>query len=149
MTRMFRKFFSRLNRRDDGYVLIVVIGLGLLMVAMVATALTVTSSGEQKADSDTDWNGALAAAYAGIEDYTSRVENDSSYTRFGNPAAPFSSGSTGLTLPTGAAANPAFNITAAPHGARSPDLPAKLSFDTRSTTPSSEPPGSCSCGPRA
>ena len=78
---MFRRIYRRLHARDEsGYILIVVIGLGLIMVAMVATALTVTSSGQRKADSDTDWNAALAAAYAGIEDYTSRVENDSSYT---------------------------------------------------------------------
>ena len=102
----------RLRRSDDsGYVLAVVIGLGLVMLLMIATTLTMTTSGEQKSDTDTDWNGALAAAYAGVEDYKSRIENDSSYARFGNPSDPYTATSTNITLPTGSSANPAFNIT--------------------------------------
>src|SRR5690606_18566226 len=52
-----------------------------------------------------------AAAYAGIEDYSSRVENDPSYVKFGNPASPFSSASPHLQLPTGTNENPAFTVT--------------------------------------
>ena len=111
---MIGHLLKRLRRSDDsGYVLPVVIGLGLIMLLMVATTLTMTTSGEQKSDTDTDWNAALAAAYAGIEDYKGRVQNDSSYVRYGNPADPYSSTSTGLSMPTGSSANPAFNITAA------------------------------------
>lgn len=109
---MIAHILNRLRRSDDsGYVLAVVIGLGLVMLLMVATTLTMTTSGEQKSDTDTDWNAALAAAYAGVEDYKSRVENDSSYVRFGNPSDPYTASSTGITLPTGSSANPAFNIT--------------------------------------
>jgi hypothetical protein len=105
---------KRLRRSDDsGYVLAVVIGLGLIMLLMIATTLTMTTSGEQKSDTDTDWNAALSAAYAGVEDYKSRVENDSSYARFGNPSDPYTATSTGISLPTGSSANPAFNITSA------------------------------------
>jgi len=107
------RFLKRLRRSDDsGYVLAIVIGLGLVMLLMIATTLTMTTSGEQKSDTDTDWNAALAAAYAGVEDYKSRVENDSSYVRFGNPSDPYTATSTGISLPTGSSANPAFNITA-------------------------------------
>lgn len=110
---MIRRIAKRLRRSDDsGYVLAVVIGLGLVMLLMVATTLTMTTSGEQKSDTDTDWNAALAAAYAGVEDYKSRVENDTSYARFGNPSDPYTASSTGITLPTGSSANPAFNIAA-------------------------------------
>jgi len=102
----------RLRRSDDsGYVLAVVIGLGLIMLLMVATTLTMTTSGESKSDTDADWNAALAAAYAGVEDYKSRVENDTSYARYGNPSDPYTATSTNITLPTGSSANPAFNIT--------------------------------------
>lgn len=97
--------------RDEGYALPVVMGLGLLMLTLVATSVSVTLSGEQKSKTDEEWNAALAAAYAGIEDYKSRLENDVSYSRYGNPSAPFSTQSTGLSLPTGTSANKAFSIT--------------------------------------
>jgi hypothetical protein len=66
-----------------------VIGLGMVMLLLIATALAVTSSGSQKAATETNWNAALAAAYAGVEDYKSRIENDVRYSRYGNPDAPF------------------------------------------------------------
>lgn len=109
---MIRMIRGRRGGDDRGYVLPVVLGLGLVMMLSVATALSLTVSGSQKADTDQDWNAALAAAYAGIEDYQSRVENDTSYVRYGNPASSFSGSSTGLTLPTGSSANPAFTVTA-------------------------------------
>ncbi len=101
----------RLIRREEGYVLPMVLGLGIVLVLVTATALASTSSGSVKSDTEADWNAALAAAYAGIEDYTSRVENDTSYVRFGNSASEFSSASPGLTLPAGSAANPAFDVS--------------------------------------
>lgn len=113
MRRMFALLGGPRSGRDDGgYVLPVVLGLGLVMTLTVATALAVTLSGSQKADTDQDWNAALAAAYAGVEDYQSRVENDTSYVRYGNPGSTFSASSTALTLPTGSSANSAFAIDA-------------------------------------
>lgn len=121
---------SRLRggRDDGGYVLPVVMGLGLVMTLIVATALAVTLSGTQKSDTDQDWNAALAAAYAGVEDYQSRVENDTSYVRYGNPSSPFSATSTSLTLPTGANANPAFTITAGGQWAEVPGSDGQAQF---------------------
>ncbi|MEP6843733.1 MAG: hypothetical protein ABJA11_09430, partial [Pseudolysinimonas sp.] len=104
---------ERLRRNDDsGYVLAVVIGLGLIMLLLVATTLSVTTSGETKSYKDSSWNAALAAAYAGIEDYKSRIANDSGYARYGNPNDPYTGTASGLTLPTGAAANIAFTYGA-------------------------------------
>lgn len=100
----------RLIRREDGYVLPMVLGLGLVLILVTATALSSTSSGNVKADTEADWNAALAAAYAGIEDYASRLENDPGYVRYGNTASDFSDGSNALSLPTGANANPAFDV---------------------------------------
>jgi hypothetical protein len=103
----------RLRRStDEGYVLAVVLGLGLVMIILVTTSVAVTSSGEQKAHTEANWNAALSAAFAGVEDYKSRVENDTGYSRYGNPAAPFSVHSTNLQMPTGASANAAFTATA-------------------------------------
>ncbi|MBN9140689.1 MAG: hypothetical protein J0H23_07670 [Micrococcales bacterium] len=118
----------RLLRREDGYVLPLVLGIGLVLVLIAATTLASTVSGERKADTETDWNAALAAAYAGVEDYSSRVANDPSYVKFGNPASPFSAASTGLSLPSGSNANPAFNITAGSDWATVPGSGGKAKF---------------------
>lgn len=110
---MFRRLLRSIRRDDDGYALLAVLGIGIVLLVMVATSLGVASSGYKKARGDDDWNGALSAAYGGLDEYRSRLANDSRYYTYGNPSAPFSasSGST-LTLPAGAAVNPAFDIGA-------------------------------------
>jgi hypothetical protein len=106
VTRRFRAMTS-----EDGVALPTVFGLGLVMLMLVASAMTVVTGGLQKTNTDEDWNGALAAAYAGVEEYQSRLANDATYQKYGNPAAPFTSGTgSTVTLPTGANANPAFGI---------------------------------------
>ncbi|RJT88568.1 hypothetical protein D6T64_10405 [Cryobacterium melibiosiphilum] len=102
---------SRLQH-EAGAALLMVVGVGLVLVLMVATAMTFSVSGHVKSVSDENWNAAMAAAYAGIEDYESRIADDSAYVRFGDATAAFSTGST-LTLPTGSAVNPAFGSGAA------------------------------------
>ena len=92
---------------EAGAALLMVIGIGLVLVLMVATAMTFSVSGQVKAVSDQSWNAAMAAAYAGVEDYESHIADDSAYVRYGNSAAAFSVGST-LIMPTGTATNPAF-----------------------------------------
>lgn len=109
----------RTSKDDLGYVLVAVTGIGIVMLLFVATSLTVASSGYRKAHTDDDWNAALSAAYGGLEEYQTRLSNDSTYVKYGNPAAPFSatstsSGSAGgttlLALPTGTKRNAAFGI---------------------------------------
>jgi hypothetical protein len=105
------KLARTLRTRDDGVALPTVFGLALLMLVLVASAMTVSTRGIVKTSTDEDTTGALAAAYAGVEEYQSRLANDSNYQKFGNPAAPFSlSSASSLSLPTGANANPAFGI---------------------------------------
>ncbi|THG30233.1 hypothetical protein E6C64_13365 [Naasia lichenicola] len=110
------------GQKDAGYTLIVVTGIGLVMLLFVATSLTVASSGYKKAHTDDDWNAALSAAYGGLEEYQTRLSNDSTYVKYGNPSAPFSAtstdtgtaaGSTLLTLPGTPNVNTAFGIGAA------------------------------------
>ncbi len=103
----------RAAQRDQGVALVVVIGIGMLMLMLVATSLTVAAGGLRKTDTNQDWNGALDAAYAGVEEYQSRLASDTGYYRYGNPAAPFSKApisSSSVTLPTGSNANPAFGV---------------------------------------
>ncbi len=98
---------------DQGIALIVVLALGMLMLVLVATAMTVALSGLTKTNTDQDLNGATDAAYAGVEEYQSRLATDSTYYTYGNPAAAFSKtpiSSSVVVLPTGTATNPAFGI---------------------------------------
>jgi hypothetical protein len=100
-------------RRDEGLALIVVIGIAAVLSVLVTTALSVSLGGLVKARADQDWNGAIAAAYAGVDEYKSKLANDNTYMRYGNPDAPFSATSKAagaLALPTGSGTNPAFGI---------------------------------------
>lgn len=84
----------RLRLRSDsesGIAMVTVIAVGAVL-AMLAVAGVAFSLGTlNKARSDQDWNGALAAAYAAVEEYQSQLSNDPSYVRFGNPASTYSS----------------------------------------------------------
>ncbi len=109
-----RNLRLRLQQGQEGVALVVVIGVASVLMLLVTVAVATSLTGVVKSRSDQSWNSAIAAAYAGIEDYKSKIANNSAYYRYGNPAAPFtsSSGST-VTLPTGADTNPAFGTGAA------------------------------------
>ncbi|GAA3331883.1 hypothetical protein [Curtobacterium citreum] len=112
MIRLRRALHLDALRDERGMALAIAIIFGTVVVFMIATATTVAVAGIKKSSSDSDWNAALSAAYAGVQDYEARLSNDTGYTQYGNPAAPFSSTSTALTLPTGLASNPAFGTGA-------------------------------------
>ncbi|WP_347754162.1 hypothetical protein [Agrococcus sp. ProA11] len=95
--------------RERGIALILVIGIGALVTALIATAVVFTVSGMRYAKDDVNWNGALSAAYAGIEEYQSWLSENPDYVRFGNDDAPFSASSTLLEDRS----NPAFGFDGA------------------------------------
>lgn len=95
--------------RERGVALILVIGIGALVTALIATAVVFTVSGMRYAKNDVDWNGALGAAYAGVEEYQSWISENPDYVRFGNDDAPFSAGSSLLEDRS----NPAFGFDGA------------------------------------
>jgi hypothetical protein len=89
----------RTFRRDDrGTALITVIGaffvLSLLVISSTAFALGTVKNSRR----DQDWNAALAAANAGVDEYKSRINADGNYWQYGNPSSPYSAGS-GLVAP--------------------------------------------------
>ena len=111
MLRINRWLSARLGEKDSGVALAMVLGIGAVLLVLVAGMLTLATSSAVKANTDESWNAASAAAYAGVADYQSRLVKDNTYYKFGNPDAPFSASSrTSLSLPTGAAANPAFGL---------------------------------------
>ena len=95
----------RLAKNDEGIALILVMGVSMVLVLLITVALGVSLSGMTKSKTDESTSAAIAAAYAGIEDYKSKIANDNSYYRYGNTSAPFSSGSALVAPPL---ANPAF-----------------------------------------
>lgn len=110
---MMRRAF-RARRDDDGVALVMVIAISAVLTALMVAAVAVSIGSLRGARNTQDWNGALAAAYAGVEEYQSRLANDTGYFSYGNPASTFSN-PTGMlpasvTLPTGASTNPAFGV---------------------------------------
>ncbi len=109
MRRLRRMLGFDASQGESGVALAMALIFGVVITIVSATAISFAVSGLKKSSSDEDWNGAIAAAYAGLEDYQAHLSNDNAYQKYGNPAAPFSAASS-VTLPTGAQANPAFGI---------------------------------------
>jgi hypothetical protein len=110
MRKLFRWSNVNSSGREGGIALAVVIGISAILLLLVTTSVTFSVSAETKSSTDSDWNAAMSAAYAGVSDYQARLTNDNTYQKYGDSTAPFSAstGSTTLALPTGANANPAF-----------------------------------------
>lgn len=92
---------------ESGAALLIVILLSMVMLVGVSTALTGATSGMRQANVAQGSTRALDAAYAGVQDYIAKLNSDSTYTQYGNPAAKFSAGSPVKLPPT---ANPAFGV---------------------------------------
>ncbi|PYY41530.1 hypothetical protein [Curtobacterium sp. MCPF17_046] len=90
---------------DAGMALASVIGLGAVLMILVATMASVSVSGSVKSAADRSWNLAIQAAYAGLADYQSRLTADNSYELVGNASAAFSGTS---AFSKDWSANPAF-----------------------------------------
>jgi len=114
-------------RDDEGLAMVIALIFGMVIVALVATSLSIATSGRVKANSDQNFNAALSAAYAGIADYQARLSNDNTYFQYGNPASSYSSGST-VALPPSIKTNPAFGVGSSGTWAKvpvtAPDTPA-------------------------
>jgi hypothetical protein len=113
MIGFLNKRWHRLSAQpESGVALVMVIAVTAVLSIFISAAIVYGVSGSQKANSDDDWNASLAAAYAGVEEYQSRLSNDSGYVRYGNKLSSFTTASSPVTLPTGADVNPAFGLGA-------------------------------------
>ncbi|MDL5349964.1 hypothetical protein [Microbacterium sp. zg-YB36] len=97
------------TRRDEGAALVIVIAVGAVVALLMTLLVTVSVNGTKQARGDANWNAALAAAYAGVDEYQSRLSADTSYWRYGNSTSAFSSTSTVNPPPV---PNPAFGVGA-------------------------------------
>ncbi len=103
-----RRLLALLRSHDDdrGVALAAVLGIGMVVMILAATMVGISTSGAVKTTSDRDYANAMAAAYAGLADYQSRVNGDNTYaTKYGDSTQPFSSGDTFANKTGG---NPAF-----------------------------------------
>jgi Tfp pilus assembly protein PilX len=82
-------------------VMMVVVVLTLLMVASITYAIQGTPLSRR----DQDWNAALAAAQAGVDDYLYRLQQDDEYVKYSatNPPTPANVAFTGWQSIPGAA----------------------------------------------
>ncbi|MFT3798738.1 hypothetical protein [Microbacterium sp.] len=97
-----------LLRDESGSALVVVVAVGAVLAMLMTMLVALSINGMKQAHSDADWNAALAAAYAGIDEYQSRLSADTSYYRFGNSSSTFANGS----ILTADSTNPAFGLGA-------------------------------------
>ena len=108
---MLRILRARLGRDESGMALIAVIGIGAVITILVVSGIAMAMGGVHRARDDQDWNGSLAAAYAGVEDYESRLAADPLYYKYGNPLAPFTKATASAVIaPPAAETNPAFTL---------------------------------------
>jgi hypothetical protein len=100
-------------RDDDGVALVITLALTLVMTILVTAVLSSAATSQRQANHDQDWQGALAAAEAGIDDYLFRLNRNDAYWRY--PAAgPAPDGNTAFTAWTpvpGAASEGTFRYT--------------------------------------
>lgn len=91
--------------------LILVIGMGTILAILVVAAIGYAVSGISFSRATQDTDGSLAAAYAGVEEYQSRLASDPSYWKYGNPGSKYSLNSGSVVTPP-PSANPAFAVDA-------------------------------------
>jgi hypothetical protein len=104
-----RRIIEAIRSHDDdrGVALAAVLGIGMVVMILAATMAGLATTGATKSAGDRDTANAMAAAYAGLADYQSRVNADNTYaTKYGDPSQAFS---TGDTFPAGAGGNAAFS----------------------------------------
>ncbi|QSB23522.1 hypothetical protein [Curtobacterium sp. 24E2] len=106
MIRLLRVIRSRDDER--GVALVAVVGIGMVVMILVATMVAIATSGAKVTSTDRSWNRAIAAAYAGVADYQSRLNADNTYGNYGQSSAPFSAASNS-TFSKGTGDNAAFN----------------------------------------
>jgi hypothetical protein len=102
------RILSLLRSKDDdrGVALVAVLGIGMVVLILAATMMGIATTGATKTSSDRDYANAMAAAYAGLADYQSRVNADNNYaTKYGDASQAFSSGD---TFPNSTGGNSAF-----------------------------------------
>lgn len=86
---------------DDGVALVTVIGTMALLALFVAGTTILATGTQRLARHDQDWNAALAAANAGLDEYLANLNSDDRYWTYGDASSPFTATSTVVAPPAG------------------------------------------------
>ncbi|GAB3597216.1 hypothetical protein GCM10027446_24970 [Angustibacter peucedani] len=80
MRRLLEALRGRTAAGDDGgFAMVTVLGIGTVMTALMLVSLAYAAQVSPQARRDQNWNAALAAAQAGVDDYVSRLNKADSY----------------------------------------------------------------------
>jgi hypothetical protein len=78
-----------MSRRDQDGVALIVVVISMMVLSLLTAAVVSYATGSEKISRhDQDWNAALSAAEAGIDDYIFRLNDNDIYYTYGNPGAP-------------------------------------------------------------
>jgi hypothetical protein len=105
MSGRFWAMFRRVDDDERGMVLANVIIFGTVLMTIVAGLLVLSTSGAIKTTADRNYQNAMAAAYAGLADYQSKISNNNSYEQYGSSTSQFTKSSGSNVV---ANSNPAF-----------------------------------------
>ncbi|MBE7195616.1 MAG: hypothetical protein INR66_24460, partial [Gordonia polyisoprenivorans] len=113
----------RLRRDDRGVALAAVLVMGMVLTAMIATSVLMSTSGAVKSGSDRDAGNAMAAAFAGLAQYQSNITNNNNYWNYGRSTA-----FTGSSVFAGTNSDPAFGVSTSDAWASVPNSGGTESF---------------------
>ena len=99
--------FPRRADQEDGIVMVTVLLVSFILLLLVAGSLGYATGSQPLSRRDQDWNAALTAAEAGLDDYQYRLNQNDQYYLYGT-AAPSAACGTQPTLATSPDSNPAF-----------------------------------------
>lgn len=79
MPRLWKALRGRTSGDDAGFAMITVLGIGTVMTALMLVSLAYAVQVTPQARRDQDWNAALSAAQAGVDDFVARLNKADSY----------------------------------------------------------------------
>ncbi|AMM19776.1 hypothetical protein AX769_05950 [Frondihabitans sp. PAMC 28766] len=110
---------------ERGMALATVIIFGMVLTLMSGALVASSVSGDTQSQTDANWSAAAQAAYAGVEDYQSKLANDNGYSQYGTTGSTFSGAS---LFPGGTDGNTAFNLGSGAWQPVDPNNPASGSY---------------------
>ena len=83
-----RHVIGRIAQREDGVALITVLLLSVIMFSLVTSSIAYSLGSQNLSRHDQDWNAALAAAEAGVDDYIFRLNENDNYWIYSKTSPP-------------------------------------------------------------
>jgi hypothetical protein len=102
----FKRLVRRRSEDEGGFALVVVMTMAMVVLLAATVASATAINGADQAKTDSDWNGALAAASAGLQEYIFQVDQGTNYFQYNasnpDPTMTNSAGDNPFKSPTSA-----------------------------------------------